>query len=41
MSRGWSKVEKELPKLGETMEASREGEGQGEKLKALAPHPPG
>ena len=30
-------VGEELPKLGETMEA--EAEGQGGKLKALAPHP--
>lgn len=33
------RVEKELPKLRETMEA--EGEGQGDKLEAWAPHPPG
>lgn len=33
------RVGKEVPKLGETMEA--EVEGQGGKLKALAPHPPG
>lgn len=33
------RVENELPKLDKTMEA--EGEGHGEKLKALAPHPPG
>lgn len=33
------RIEKELLKLGETMKA--EGEGQGEKLEALAPHPPG
>lgn len=33
------RVEKELPEFGETMKA--ESEGQGEKLKALAPHPSG
>lgn len=35
-----SRVKKELPTLGELGWGS-EGEGQGEKLKALAAYPPG
>lgn len=36
---GVFRIEKELLKLGETMKA--EGKSQGEKLEALASHPPG